>query len=369
LTGIARVELSAYRKPYRRAVTNGRYTYNESRLVLARVICDDGITGTGWVPGGDVVFAAAAEMAPLLLGEDPLAVERIWARLYQPKLVGRRGLTTRAISLLDIALWDGIGRRLGVSIHRLMGAYRERIPAYAAGGYYEEGKGLSALVEEMAGYVAEGFHAVKMKVGALTLAEDTERVRAVRQAVGDDVELLVDANGAYSTFAARAMARALAEQRVFWFEEPLSPDNLDGYRLLVGDGCVPIAHGENEYTRFGFRDVIRAGAADILNPDAQVLGGITEMRHVVSLIAAQELCFAPHGDQHIHVHLAAGLPGGLMLECYHERVTGIAAEMVVDRLELAGDGTVAPPDGPGLGVRLDDELLAHHLERSATVPA
>ena len=236
-------------------------------------------------------------------------------------------------------------------------AYRDEIPAYVAGGYYEEGKGLAELAEEMAGYLAKGARAVKMKVGALPLGEDMERVKAVRVAVGDRVDLLVDANGAYTTPAARSMAKLLAGQGVYWFEEPLSPDNIAGYRLLVQDGCVPIAHGENEYTRCGFRDLVSAGAADILNPDAQVLGGVTEFRRVASLAAAHEVPFAPHGNQEIHAHLVAGLPGGLLLEYYNENVVGLQVEMVANRLTLNPDGTVSPSSAPGLGVVLDEDLL------------
>jgi L-alanine-DL-glutamate epimerase-like enolase superfamily enzyme len=364
---IEALTVTYYRKPYRRAITNGKYTYTESRLVMVRVTDHDGVTGIGWVSGGETVFQAAVELAPLVLGADPLAVERVWDRLYQPKLIGRKGLTTRAISAIDIALWDAMGKRLGVSVHRLLGAYRDSIPAYAAGGYYEEGKGLAELAEEMVHYVELGARAVKMKIGALSLEEDAARVRAVREAVGETVSVLVDANGAYDTATARLMARKLAPWNPFWFEEPLSPENFAGYRWLRQDGLVRIAHGENEYTRYGFRDLLVGGLADVINPDAQVLGGVTEWRKVAALAASHEIPVAPHGNQEIHVHLVTGLPGGLLLEFYHDNVVGLAVEMIANRLRLNSDGTVSPPAAPGLGVELDEDLLARHRVLQETV--
>lgn len=276
---------------------------------------------------------------------------------YQPKLIGRKGLTTRAVSALDVALWDHFAKRLVVSVHALVGGYRERVPVYAAGGYYQPGKGLKDLGDEMVGYVARGARAVKMKIGALSLADDVRRVRAVRDAVGEDIEVLVDVNGAYRTDVARQMARRLAPLGVFWFEEPLSAENLDGYRLLVQDGAVPIAHGENEYTCFGFRDLIVGRTADILNADAQVLGGVTEWRKVAALADAYEIPVAPHGNQEIHLPLVAGVRGGLILEYYHENVVGVMQEMLAERLPLNSDGTVSVPDRSGFGVLLDRAVL------------
>lgn len=364
------VEVAWYRSRYPVPIANGKYTYTESNVIMATVHDRDGGSGFGWVSGNAIVYQAVRDLAPLVVGDSSDHLERIHDRLYQPKLIGRKGLTTRAVSALDIALWDHFAKRLEVTVHALVGGFRDRVPAFAAGGYYQPGKGLKELGDEMAGYVAQGARAVKMKIGALTLAEDLRRVQAVRDAVGEDIDILVDANGAYRTDVARQMARRLAPLGIFWFEEPLSPENLDGYRLLVHDGAVPIAHGENEYTRFGFRDLVVGHTVDILNADAQVLGGVTEWRKVAALADAYEIPIAPHGNQELHLPLVAGVRGGLVVEYYHENVVGVMQEMLAERLPLNPDGTVSVPHRPGFGVLLDPAVLAHYrVDQTVIRPA
>ncbi len=155
-------------------------------------------------------------------------MERLWHTMWVPKLLGRRGLTTRAISAIDIGLWDIRAKRAGLPLYKLLGGFRDRVPTYIAGGYYEEGKGLKELQREMVENVELGARAVKMKVGAVAMAEDVARVRAVREAIGPDVKLLVDANCAYRAYQAVQFARRIEEYDPFWFEEPLAPDDLEG---------------------------------------------------------------------------------------------------------------------------------------------
>ncbi len=367
MAAIDRIQVAWYRSSFPIPITNGKYTYPVSQVVMVEITDREGAVGVGWVSGNATVYHALLEWAPQILGMQTDTVERIHDRLYQPKLIGRRGLTTRAVSALDIALWDHLGKRTGLSVHRLLGGYRENIPVYVAGGYYQAGKGLAELGDEMVGYVERGARAVKMKIGALALGEDLKRVQAVRDAVGDDVEILVDANGAYRTDIARQMARLLANYRVFWFEEPLSPENLDGYRLLRQDGAVTIAHGENEYTRYGFRDLIAGQTVDVINADAQVLGGITEWRMVAAMANAYEIPIAPHGNQEIHIHLVTAVPGGLILEYYNENVVGLMQEMLVNPLPLNPDGTITVPDRPGLGVELNPEVLDRYRVAAETL--
>jgi len=364
---IDRIQVSWYRSTFPTPITNGKYTYTVSQVVMVEITDQDGATGIGWVSGNATVYQAVLEWAPQIMGMETDTIERIYDRLYQPKLIGRKGLSTRAVSALDIALWDHLGQRTGLSVHRLLGGYRDSIPVYIAGGYYQDGKGVSQLADEMLGYVASGAKAVKMKIGALPLSQDLLRVQAVRDAVGDEVDILVDANGAYRTDMARQMARRLADLRVFWFEEPLSAENLAGYRLLRQDGAVTIAHGENEYTRYGFRDLIAGQTVDVINADAQVLGGISEWRKVASFANAYEIPIAPHGNQEIHIHLVTAVPGGLILEYYNENVVGLMQEMLVERLPLNPDGTVSVPHAPGLGVHLDQSVLARYLVASESI--
>jgi D-arabinonate dehydratase len=274
------------------------------------------------------------------------------------ELIGRRGLTTRAISAIDIGLWDIRAKVAGMPLYKLLGGFRDRVPTYIAGGYYEQGKGLKELQQEMRDNVAMGARAIKMKVGAVSIAEDVARVRAVREAIGPEVKLLVDANCAYRYYDAIRFARRIEEFDPFWFEEPVKPDDYDGHRKLAAATSIPIATGENEYTRYGFRDLIAHDAAAILNADAKVLGGVTEFMKVAALAQAHDLDIAPHGSQDIHVHLVAAISNGLILEYYRDTVDPMWAKMYRHTLRINDGGTVSPPDVPGIGAEPNDEVLA-----------
>jgi L-alanine-DL-glutamate epimerase-like enolase superfamily enzyme len=206
--------------------------------------------------------------------------------------------------------------------------------------------------------VAMGARAVKMKVGAVPIREDVARVRAVREAIGPDVHLLVDANCAYRHHEAIQLARRIEDFDVYWFEEPVAPDDYDGHRKVAAATSIPIATGENEYTRYGFRDLIAHDAAAILNADAKVLGGVTEFMKVVALAQAHDLQIAPHGSQDIHVHLVAAIANGLILEFYRDSVDPMWGQVYRETLRLNDDGTVSPPEVPGIGVEPNYEALA-----------
>ena len=353
---ITEVTSAIYSRPHERPITNGKYTYTEISVVVVKVTTDDGLTGIGWAGGGSIVGETVKELEPYVVGEDPFNVERIWDKMYLPKVFGRKGLTTRAISAVDIAIWDLIGKAVEKPLYQLLGGYRDTVPAYIAGGYYEEGKGLDGLSREMETNLKLGARAIKMKIGAVSLREDEKRVKAVREVIGDEVDLLVDANNAYNTYQATQMAHRLEEYDAFWFEEPVSPDNIGGSAEVAASSDIPIATGENEYTRWGFRDLIEARAADIINADAQVLGGITEFRKVADLASAYEIPVAPHGSQGVHVHLVAAIPNGLIVEYYEKNTNPLEGMMFDQSLELV-NGQVSPPKRPGLGVELNEKAL------------
>src|SRR5262245_11277469 len=299
--------IESYRWPRHKPITNGKHTYTHSGLGLVKIETDAGLTGIG-LGGTDPIERATIEhLKPLLIGEDPLNVERLWHQMWVPKLIGRRGLTTRAISAIDIGLWDLRAKVANMPLYKLLGGYRDRVPTYIAGGYYEEGKGLKELAEEMVANVEMGARAVKMKVGALSIREDAERVRVAREAVGPEVKLMVDANCAYRYYEAIQLARRIEEYEPFWFEEPVAPDDYEGHRKLAEVTTIPLASGENEYTRYGFRDLIAQKAVAILNADAKILGGVTEFMKVAALAQSYDLDIAPHGSQDIHVHLVAAI--------------------------------------------------------------
>jgi len=347
-----------------RPIRNGLYTYSESGTVITRVRTDDGVEGIGWAgaqAGPDrAVYEAAKALGGHALGLDVYDTEQLWERMFQPKLLGRRGLTVRAMASIDIAMWDAAGKTAGVPLYKMLGGYRDRVPAYLAGGYYLEGKGLRELAEEMRHKVALGARYVKMKIGGAPLRQDAERVRTVREAIGGDVNLMVDANNAYSPLEAIKIARHIEAYDITWFEEPVHAEDYAGLARVRANTAIPVASGENEYTRYGFRDLIACGGADILQPDANVLGGISEFRHIASLASAYRLPLAPHGSALLHVHLVAAFANGLIVEHVVTEGEG-RGRLFRNTLQLDNEGMVSPPNAPGLGVELDEEFFRDHL--------
>jgi L-alanine-DL-glutamate epimerase-like enolase superfamily enzyme len=353
---IKSARVTAYAAPFDEPITNGLYTYTHTQIVVVELETTSGVVGIGWTHGGKIVYEALKEIAQVVVGQ-PLNVERIWKMIYRPKLFGRRGLATRAISAVDIAVWDAIGKECGRSVHQMLGGFRDSVPAYVAGGYYGKGKGLDGLQKEVAGKVSGGAKAIKMKIGAVPLAEDFARVNAVKEAVGEGVSVLVDANNAYTRLDALKMARFLEERDIFWFEEPLSPEDNAGAAELTKRTDLPIALGENEYTITGFRELIDVGAADVLNADAQILGGITEWQKCAHYADANHIPVAPHGDQEIHVHLVAAVPNGLIVEYYDNGLNRLKGAMFHQQLEVNADGSISAPTRPGLGFDLNHAAL------------
>lgn len=360
ITGLTTEE---YRWPRHKPISNGLHTYTHSGLGLVKIETDAGLTGIGLGGSGPIERAVVQHLSNELIGEDPINVERLWHKMWIPKLIGRRGLTTRAISAIDIGLWDIRAKAANLPLYKLLGGFRDRVPTYIAGGYYEEGKGLKELAREMEVSVEMGARAIKMKVGAVPITEDVERVKTVRQAVGPNVKVMVDANCAYRYYQAIQLAKRIEEYDIFWFEEPVAPDDYDGHRKLAEATTIPIATGENEYTRYGFRDLIARNSAAILNADAKILGGVTEFMKVAALAQAHDLDIAPHGSQDIHVHLVAAISNGLILEFYRDSVDPMWGKIYRHTLRLNNDGTVSPPDVPGIGAEPNYENLAPYRVR------
>lgn len=357
---ITDVTTEQYRWPRHKPISNGLHTYTHSGLGLVKIHTDEGTLGVGVCAINGIVRATVEHLKPELLGEDPIDVERLWHKMWVPKLVGRRGLTTRAIAGIDIALWDLRAKVAGMPLYKMLGGYRNRMPTYVAGGYYEDGKGLKELQREMLDSVEMGAKAVKMKIGAVPIREDVERVKAVREAIGPDVSLLVDANCAYRAYEAVQIAKRMEEYDIYWFEEPVAPDDYEGHKRLAAMTTIPIATGENEYTRYGFRDLIATGAVPILNADAKVLGGVTEFMKVAALAQAHDLRIAPHGSQDIHIHLVSAISNGLLLEYYRDSTDPMHGKILKETLSLNDDGTVSPTESPGIGVDPNYEFLEQY---------
>ncbi len=351
---IVDVRLKMYKWPRERPISNGLYTYTHNLLNIVVIDTDEpGIQGIG-IAGGvedapEIGKAFVEYFRKGLLGMNPLDNERIWHGMWRPKLVGRRGISTRIISGIDIALWDVKAKVAGMPLWRLLGGFQDKIDTYIAGGYYEEGKGLDELAEEMQTNVSLGVRAVKIKVGGVPINEDVERVRICREAIGPNVRLMVDANNAYRHYQAIKFARKVERYDLFWFEEPVEPDDYFGQREVTRATSIPVAAGENEYTRYGFRDMIEKRVVDILQPDALIMGGVTEFMKVAALAQSHDLDIAPHGAQEAHIHLVAAIPNGLILEYYRESVNPMHGKVWKNDLHIE-DGYVHAPNRPGLGL-------------------
>ncbi|MFH1560252.1 MAG: mandelate racemase/muconate lactonizing enzyme family protein [Chloroflexota bacterium] len=354
------VKMEAYRWNRAKPIRNGRYVYPTAGLNVIKIETDEGVTGIGLCGGvsgaENIVCSILDHLKRYAIGQDPFDTEKIWYEMWQPKLIGRRGITTRVLSGIDIALWDIKGKAANRPLYKMLGGFSDKVPVYIAGGYYEEGKGLEELAAEMEESVSMGTRAIKMKIGGAPINEDVERVRVVRETVGPNIRVMVDANCAYRYYEAIEIARKMEKYDVFWFEEPVNPDDYEGHKLISAATAIPIATGENEYTRYGFRDLIEKRCVAILQPDALIVGGVSEFMKVAALAQAHDLPIAPHGNQDIHVHLVSAIPNGLTVEYYRGSTDPMWGKMFKNTLKVE-DGYVHPPDRPGIGIELNDEML------------
>ena len=355
---ITDVKWEVFSWPRHSPITNGKHTYTNFSLSVCTIKTDEGVSGIGMITTKHPDLLEF--FRDHLIGQDPLNHERLWHDMWVAKLVGRRGMTTRTISTIDMALWDIKGKVCSMPLYKLFGGYRTKLPYYIAGGYYMKDKGLKELAEEMIGFVNMGARAVKMKVGALSFKEDAARVKAVREAVGCDVKVLLDANCAYRYYEAIQFARMVEEYEPFWFEEPVHPDDYEGHKKLAAMTTIPLATGENEYTKYGFRDLINTGAVPILNLDATIMGGYTEFMKVAAMAQAYDIDIAPHGAQEAHIHLTAAIANALIVEYYPDSTNPMATKLFTNPLLPNDDGTISPPDRPGLGFELNYDMLDKH---------
>ena len=359
---ITDLRMETYRWPGTPMFSGGRFVFGSDGLDLLRVETDEGITGVGltWVheASGSVVRGIAQHLKQHAVGKDPLDNERIWDDMWKLGQLGRRGIGTQVLSAIDIALWDIKGKVAGMPLYKLLGGYTDRIPAYISMGF--RGEGPDMVASSLQNGVARGARAIKMQIGNASTAEDVERVRVARETVGPDVKLMLDASTLYRHQEAIVVASKLEKYDIFWIEEPVAPDDMRGSRLVAEATSIPIATGEGEYTRYGFRDLIEDRCASILQPDALIMGGITEFMKVAAMAQANDLHISNHGPQHVHSHLIAAIPNGLIIEEYFTSETQpIDGGIFVDPLPIV-DGHISPPDRPGLGMELNETAIAKY---------
>lgn len=358
--------------------------FPERNSLLVRITTDEGIYGWGeggqYGPPEPVKVAIEQVLKPLLIGKNPLDRDVLWHRMYNhTKDFGQKGTYIEAISAVDIALWDICGKALNVSVsHLLGGRQREAVEMYATGCYYrgdqylDLGKTLEALKEEASGYVDLGFKMLKIKVGLLSVEQDAKRVRAIRETVGEDVGIFADCNHAYNVSTALRMGRVLEENNVLFMEEPVLPEDIEGYRRLREKLDIAIAGGECEFTLFGFKNLIVNQCLDIAQPDICCTGGLSEFLRIRAFAQAYNVSVIPHAwgsgiALAVALQALSSIPtephtanpiifqNEPMIE-YDRNFNPLRDELLVHNIGIE-NGKVKVPDGPGLGVDVDMEVL------------
>jgi len=363
--------------PVQKPFTSSRgWLYSVRDTCLVEIETDDGIVGWGECYGPSMVAKAFidSQLAAQVIGRDPFDIEVIWEHLYNRiKDYGQTGMAIAAISGIDIALWDIIGKACGKPVHKLIGgAFRTEVQAYATGLYFIDRNRLTEeAVEEAEGYVKGGFRAIKMKIGLGSIARDHERVAAVRKAIGPDIRLMVDANHCFSVPNAIRLGRKLEELDIDWFEEPISPEDIDGYVEVTRALDMAVAGGENDFTRWGFRDKIVRKAMDIVQPDVCAAGGLTECKKIAALATTHGVECVPHAwgsavGLAATIHFLAAIPDQppslfprpAILE-FEQEENPFRDHLALDPIRQH-EGQVKVPDGPGLGIEVDRKIIEQY---------
>jgi D-galactarolactone cycloisomerase len=335
---------------------------NSRSATLVQVETDKAITGLGSCSGnGELIeFIVLNVLKPLLIGMDPTEIDAIWDKAYVRgghKEFGTRGIGVVALSGVDIALWDILGKVRGVPLYQLLGGKcRDKVPVYATALYPEEP---SRVAKRARGFAEQGFHGVKIKVG-FDLDQDIRIVRAVREELGKDFVIMTDANQGYTLDVALKAANAFAECGAYWLEEPLFVEDIEGHATLREKGKTPIAVGENLHMCYAFENFIARGAVDFIQPDVARAGGITEIRKITAVAAKHKVPVSFHtwGDGvalAASVHLAAALQDCIVMELDYT-YNPLREELLREPFKVL-NGYLIPPEKPGLGIELNEEAL------------
>ena len=339
---------------------------------LVRVRSDSGAVGWGasYAYPDIVRIIIERHLTPHLRGADPCEVESLWDKMYSlTRWYGRKGAAVSALGALDTAFWDLRGKALGKPVYRLLGGERNRVPVYASGLFWKDDVG--ELEREAAGHMERGFRRVKTRLGRCR-EYDLAALESIRRGVGSAGEIMVDGSHRYSLAAAEEIGKVLEKQGVFWFEEPFAPEEIDSYTALRPKISVPLAAGENDFGVQGFREMLRAGAIGIAQPDACRAGGITECTRIGRMASSFQVGIATHTWSDAvalmaNAHFVAALPNGVTVEVDR---TGnpFIDDLLVEPLRIK-DGELRLPDAPGLGIEVNDKALeALQLPRDQAIP-
>ncbi|MFD7899435.1 mandelate racemase/muconate lactonizing enzyme family protein [Streptomyces sp. NPDC059568] len=372
LDRISAVRLSLVRLPLHapisdaKVLTGRQKPLTEIAFLFAEIATEGGHEGIGFSyskrAGGPGLYAHAREIAPELIGEDPSDTGRLWQKLvWAGASMGRSGLTTQAIAAFDIALWDLKARRAGLPLAKLLGAHRDSVRCYnTSGGFLS--MPLDQVLENAGLALARGIGGIKIKVGQPDSRTDLGRVEAVREHLGDDVPLMVDANQQWDRTTAARMGRALEGFGLTWIEEPLDAYDAEGHAALAASLDTPVATGEMLTSVAEHTGLIMSGATDFIQPDAPRVGGITPFLQIMALADHKSLGMAPHFAMEIHLHLAAAYPRATWVEHFEW-----LEPLFNERLELR-EGRMIVPSRPGLGLSLSDQAADWTSEETTVAP-
>ena len=343
--------------------------------ILVRLQTDEGIEGIGlatsYTPIEAAIHAFRTGIGELVVGEDPLAPERLyqklfaltWQRLAHEKKWSREALV-RISAAVDIAAWDIVGKAAGLPLYRLFGGYRSEVPCYVTCAYYRDGKTLAELRDEIQMLKAQGHTGFKAKAGGLPLAQDVERVALVREVIGSERDLMVDVNRGWDLATAIEGARLLERLRPRWLEEPVRwADDRRELKLLAQKTRIPLSAGESELTSYGCRALLEEQAIQILQFDCTMMGGFTEGRKLAALCELNHVQVAPHHDCFIHAHIVGASPAGVIVESFTDPERDpLQAELFEDPPKIA-NGVLTLKDQPGLGLTLSEAAVKKFGER------
>jgi L-alanine-DL-glutamate epimerase-like enolase superfamily enzyme len=365
---IARIETTPIRVPLERTFRGSYYKMTHRSTIIVRVITEEGVVGEAY--GGDedhslleIDAIIRNEIAPRLIGEDAMGVERCWELARPPTFdqLRDRRYALVAAGIVDTAIWDAIGKALGEPLWKLWGGYRDRLPMIGIGGYYNSGL---SIAEDVGNTKERGLAGMKFKVGWRSPAEDAARFIEAREAAGDDFILLADANQGWTPTEAIEFGRRVRDHGLHWFEEPCRWYNdRRGMRDVRHAAGVPVAAGQSEFSAGDCRDLMVDGAIDFCNFDASWSGGPTEWRRVAAAAVAFDVSMAHHEEPQVAAHLLASIPHGTFLEIFNADRDPIWWNLIANRPPIV-DGRLTLPTGPGLGWELDGDYIDAHRVKS-----
>jgi len=348
----------------------GGYQPKASRLIVT-LHTDAGISGTGEGSGGGATILRKG-FGDLVVGEDPFMVGKIWEKMFavtygrEPSSRGwSQNEAIAAMAPIDAAIYDIMAKATGLPVYKFLGGYRNTVPVYVTGGYYREGKGIPELVEEIRGYVSQGFNAIKLKVGGISggfsVEDDYNRVWAVRQAVGPGVMLMLDANQGWDVPTAIRASNRMYDLDITWLEEPLHwYDDVEPLKQVKLNTRIPLASGEHELTRWGARRLMETGAIDVMQFDCNAHAGITEWRKVAGMASMSYIKMAPHHEPVLHGHLLASIPNGYILESFANPDRDPFWFELYDRKPRIEKSVLYLDDTPGFGVEFNQKALKQY---------